>query len=96
MTENPTTNTASGTVKYKYNVNNPRYPTGGNGDFTLNWTAPIPGIHTAVNDLRETRKAVGVTYTNLAGQVSDTPFNGINIVTTRYSDGTTNATKVIK
>ena len=39
---------------------------------------------------------VGHTYYNLAGMSSGTPFNGINIVVTRYSDGTITATKVIK
>ena len=39
---------------------------------------------------------VGHTYYNLAGMSSGTPFDGINIVVTRYSDGTTSATKLIK
>ena len=39
---------------------------------------------------------VGHTYYNLAGMSSGTPFDGINIVVTRYSDGTTTATKLIK
>ncbi len=39
---------------------------------------------------------VGHTYYNLAGMSSGIPFDGINIVVTRYSDGTTTATKLIK
>ncbi len=39
---------------------------------------------------------VAHTYYNLAGMSSGTPFDGINIVVTRYSDGTTTATKLIK
>ena len=39
---------------------------------------------------------VGHTYYNLAGMSSGTPFDGLNIVVTRYSDGTTTATKLIK
>ena len=41
VTEDPTTKTASGTVKYKYNVNNSVTPEG-DTEFTLNWTAPMP------------------------------------------------------
>ena len=96
VTEDASSNMASGTVTYTYK------PYGGFAyfgecDFTLNWTAPIPSNpHTEITELRGAREAVGVTYTNLAGQSSDKPFDGINIVTTRYSDGTTNATKIIK
>ena len=42
VTEDPTTKTASGTVKYKYNVNNSIDPNGDLGYFILNWTAPMP------------------------------------------------------
>ena len=44
VTEDPTTKTASGTVKYKYNVNNSIDPNGDLGYFILNWTAPMPEI----------------------------------------------------
>lgn len=95
--EDPATNTASGSVTYTYDVKYPFETDKIRGDFTLNWTAPIPNNPiTAVTDLRDGREKVSVTYTNLAGQTSDKPFDGVNIVTTRYSDGTTNATKVIK
>jgi hypothetical protein len=33
---------------------------------------------------------------NLAGQKSATPFSGVNIVITRYTDGSTTAAKVVK
>lgn len=39
---------------------------------------------------------VGVTYVNAQGMTSDKPFEGLNIVITRYSDGTTSTTKVIR
>lgn len=39
---------------------------------------------------------VGVTYVNAQGMQSDKPFDGLNIVITRYSDGTTTNTKVIR
>ena len=39
---------------------------------------------------------VGVTYVNAQGMKSEKPFDGLNIVVTRYSDGTTSTTKVIR
>lgn len=38
---------------------------------------------------------VDVTYYNVVGQQSSKPFDGINIVVKRYSDGTTSSTKVL-
>lgn len=37
---------------------------------------------------------IGVTYVNLQGMTSSKPFDGINIVVTRYSDGTTSTSKI--
>ena len=34
-----------------------------------------------------------VRYVNLAGMESETPFSGVNIVVTTYTDGTTSTTK---
>ena len=34
-------------------------------------------------------------YVNVAGQVSDHPFSGMNIIVTRYTDGTTSSVKAI-
>lgn len=42
------------------------------------------------------KQVLGHTYYNLAGMSSSTPFDGINIVVTRYSDGSISTTKVIK
>lgn len=39
---------------------------------------------------------VEVTYVNPMGQMSSRPFNGINIIVTRYSDGTTSTHKAIR
>ena len=39
---------------------------------------------------------VSVTYVNSLGMTSDKPFDGVNIVVTRYSDGTTSTSKVIR
>lgn len=50
---------------------------------------------TGVKDLN-VNEISNVKYVNLAGQVSDRPFDGMNIVVTRYSDGTTIVQKAIK
>ena len=42
------------------------------------------------------REVTAVDYYNLAGQRSERPWQGINIVVTRYSDGTTQASKVLR
>ena len=34
-------------------------------------------------------------YVNVAGQVSDRPYSGVNIIVTRYTDGTTTSAKAI-
>ena len=41
-------------------------------------------------------EVVDVIYYNTLGMSSKTPFDGINIVVTRYSDGTTTTTKVVR
>lgn len=48
-----------------------------------------------VSDI-QAKAVAGVRYYNLSGQSSDKPFDGINIVVTTHTDGTTTATKVIK
>lgn len=53
-------------------------------------------IPTGVFKLDTTREVVGVKYYNVAGIESDTPFDGVNIVVTRYSDGSTTSTKILK
>ena len=52
-------------------------------------------IHTGVNELT-TANEVSKTYYNTQGIASDKPFKGVNIVVTRYSDGMTRTSKVVK
>ena len=54
------------------------------------------GISTGVYDLHYQSEIVDQTLINSLGMQSDKPFSGINIVVTRYSDGTTRTTKVIR
>ena len=42
------------------------------------------------------KQVVAVRYVNVAGQESETPFSGVNIVVTTYDDGTMTTTKVVK
>lgn len=52
---------------------------------------------TAVSEVKgDNRMIESVTYYNVMGQQSKSPFEGINIVVTRYSDGSTSASKVLR
>lgn len=53
---------------------------------------------TGINNLTvdANKKVVSVKYVNVAGMESSTPFQGVNIVVTRYEDGSQTTTKVIK
>ena len=55
--------------------------------------APLSGIVTIGSP---GNTITSVKYVNLTGQTSSVPFNGVNIVVTRYSDGTTSVIKVLK
>jgi hypothetical protein len=56
----------------------------------------VDGVITDVMQLGAQREVAGVEYYNLAGIRSTQPWQGINIVVTRYTDGTTSTTKRIK
>ncbi len=51
---------------------------------------------TAISILAGDRRVVSHTYYNVAGMAGDKPFDGINIVVTRYSDGSQSVTKIIQ
>lgn len=53
-------------------------------------TTGIEGIIVENGKIVESRQ-----YVNVAGQVSDRPFSGMNIIVTRYTDGTTSSVKAI-
>ena len=53
-------------------------------------------VITAVNEVKTGGEVVSVTYCDLAGRMSQKPFAGVNIIVTRYSDGTVKTTKAIK
>ncbi len=94
---------------YKKNVNEIAQPNslrGGNRDGEVDenseeyYIVQVEGtaedIETSINEFYAGKAIVGVTYVNSLGMQSDKPFDGLNIVVTRYSDGTTSTTKVIR
>ena len=54
------------------------------------------GIITGVGQVTGCREIVSVEYYNVAGMRSERPWQGVNIVVTRYNDGTTSTNKVIR
>lgn len=55
----------------------------------------VEAVTTAVDTNIATKTVQGVKYVNLAGQTSCKPFNGVNIVVTRFTDGTTSTAKTV-
>ena len=74
------------TASKKYTI----YPV----DFSLK--ADNSSVITGVNDVKVNGEVLSVTYYNVAGMQSSRPFGGVNIVVTRYTDGTTSTRKVVK
>jgi hypothetical protein len=54
------------------------------------------GTPTAVLELNAMKTVASVTYYNLMGVESKKPFDGVNIVVTRYSDGSISTQKVLR
>ena len=54
------------------------------------------GTVTGVTGVNAAKAVKSVSYYNLAGQTSAQPFEGVNIVRTTYTDGTTSVAKVMK
>ncbi len=55
-----------------------------------------PEPWTAVNEVVYNGEVVSRTYVNALGMQSDQPFDGVNIVITRYSDGKVSTAKVVR
>jgi len=51
---------------------------------------------TGVEQLSADKQIANVRYINVAGQESETPFDGMNIVVTTYTDGTMSTVKVLR
>ena len=78
----------TGYTNYGYGYDDAQYY-----KFYLSYDKWVP---TAVNDVDAAAQPVDVTYYNTLGVAAREPFEGINIVVTRYSDGTTTTRKVMK
>ena len=90
--------------------NNSKYMLRANRDGDEGETPEVPGYYaTEDNDNPDVTtgivdawnylnhgEVVSTTYVNVQGMQSDQPFDGVNIVVTRYSDGTTRTTKVVR
>ena len=57
---------------------------------------PQEPIITAINGVVVNGNVKSVKYVNVAGMVSDVPFQGVNIVVTEYSDGSRSTSKMLK
>lgn len=56
----------------------------------------FPTEKTGVSDVTAQKTVASVTYVNLQGQVSNQPFEGVNVRVVTYTDGTKSATKLLK
>ena len=70
---------------------------GGGGGAGAPGDGPLPPQNpTGINEFNVDKTSVSVTYVNTLGMTSSQPFDGVNIVITRYSDGSTSTTKVLR
>ena len=65
-------------------------------DMFTDITVNINKDMTAVDEIDGQKTVANVAYYNLAGQTSQQPVDGVNIVVTTYTDGTRSTAKVIK
>ena len=65
--------------------------------YPLDFESTSSNVVTGVQELKGAMKAVeSVRYYNMMGMESKKPFEGINIVVTRYTDGSTSTTKILR
>ncbi len=55
-----------------------------------------PPVPTAINEFVALKQIVSVRYYNMMGMASNVPFEGINIMVTRYSDGSISTMKIAR
>lgn len=72
-------------------------PTAPDGSFMVYpFDLPNSPSPTSVQNFVALRQVVDVRYYNVMGMQSNRPFEGINIVVTRYSDGSTSTVKIVR
>jgi len=76
-----------------------RVSKGDNSSYFTNYTAyalEVPQEPTAVDETALNKEVVSVKYVNVSGIEREEPWDGVNIVVTTYTDGTTSTTKVVR
>ena len=63
--------------------------------FCMDKLQVVESPSSAVDNNLAVKTVAATQYVNLAGQTSNRPFDGMNVVVTRYSDGTTTTSKVV-
>ena len=66
------------------------------GSYEVYPTDLNPGVVTGVGMINVNGNVKSVKYVNVAGIVSDVPFQGVNIVVTEYTDGSRTTTKMLR
>ena len=73
------------------------------GDWGMNTAAyfcmdkfQVKGVQSNVENINTDKTEASVKYVNIAGVVSDTPFDGLNVKVITYNDGSKKAVKVLK
>ena len=70
---------------------------GSDGGYSaMDGESDMPEEPTAVNEYFGDKELVDITFVNPQGMTSSRPFEGVNIVVKRYSDGSTSTSKVLK
>ena len=79
---------------YKIGTNATGEPAMGQFFFDLDY--PAKGVVTGVDTISANKQVENVIYYSPTGVAHTTPFDGINIMVTTYTDGSTSATKFVK
>ena len=79
---------------YKIGTNATGEPVMGQFFFDLDY--PAKGVVTGVDTISANKEVENVIYYSPTGVAHTTPFDGINIMVTTYTDGSTSATKFVK
>ena len=65
------------------------------GYFAMDGEGDMPEEPTSVSEYFNDKELVDITFVNPQGMTSSRPFEGVNIVVKRYSDGSTSTSKVL-
>ena len=65
------------------------------GYFAMDGEGDMPEEPTSINEYFNDKELVDITFVNPQGMTSSRPFDGVNIVVKRYSDGSTSTSKVL-